>query len=181
MTSRHTPAPDPVGLLSLDQWSELPEDELGRSELQEGVLIVSPRPRRRHQDTLGGLYTVVQAALPSDLHAIMEIDVIIDAGFPPTVRVPDLVVVPAEAGEPLHAHDVVLAVEIVSPGSARLDTVTKLSEYAEAGIRHYWIIRPDRTLSSFTLVDGEYVGVTHAIGTFTATEPFPVTVDLTRL
>jgi Uma2 family endonuclease len=39
--------------------------------------------------------------------------------------------------------DVVLVVEIVSPGSRRMDHVMKLHEYAKAGIENYWIVDPD--------------------------------------
>jgi hypothetical protein len=35
---------------------------------------------------------------------------------------------------------VLVAIEVVSPGSRRMDTVTKRSEYVEAEIEHYWIV-----------------------------------------
>lgn len=41
------------------------------------------------------------------------------------------------------AADVVLVVEIVSPGSRGTDHVMKLHEYAKAGIENYWIVDPD--------------------------------------
>ena len=41
------------------------------------------------------------------------------------------------------AADVVLVIEIVSPGSRETDPVMKLREYAKAGIDNYWIIDPD--------------------------------------
>lgn len=34
--------------------------------------------------------------------------------------------------------------EIVSPGSRRMDYFTKLFEYRAAGVREYWIVDPDR-------------------------------------
>lgn len=34
----------PDGLLSLDDWTALPDDELHRLEVDEGVLIVTPQP-----------------------------------------------------------------------------------------------------------------------------------------
>jgi len=40
----------------------------------------------------------------------------------------------------LVAADVSLAVEVMSGGSRRTDRVTKLREYAEAGIADYWIV-----------------------------------------
>jgi Uma2 family endonuclease len=39
--------------------------------------------------------------------------------------------------------DLVLVVEIVSPGSAAMDEVVKLREYAAAGIPRYWMVERD--------------------------------------
>jgi Uma2 family endonuclease len=55
------------------------------------------------------------------------------------------------------AHDVVVAVEIVSPGTKVTDPVTKPAEYAEAGIPGYWIVDLDPpvvTMTAQVLVDG---------------------------
>ncbi len=35
-------------------------------------------------------------------------------------------------------------IEIVSPGSRRMDYFTKLFKYRTAGVREYWIVDPDR-------------------------------------
>ena len=37
-----------------------------------------------------------------------------------------------------------LVIEIVSPGSRRMDYNTKLFKYRTAGIREYWIVDPDK-------------------------------------
>ncbi len=60
-------------------------------------------------------------------------------------RIPDLVVwSKAQAdGVWLPVADVLLVVEIVSPGSEGVDTVTKRSEYATAGIPQYWVVDQD--------------------------------------
>ena len=85
--------------------------------------------------------------LPDGLEAVPEIEVITSASFPPSVRDPDIVVVPDRVFERrparVPAADVVLVVEIVSPGSRGTDHVMKLHEYAKAGIEHYWIVDPD--------------------------------------
>lgn len=48
--------------------------------------------------------------------------------------------------------------EIVSPSSVRIDRVLKRRLYAEAGVKHYWIIDPDtRTLEALELRDGLWV------------------------
>ena len=43
------PLHDPGSLMTLDEWMALPEDNTYRYELQEGVLLASPRPAPRHQ------------------------------------------------------------------------------------------------------------------------------------
>ncbi|WP_233219584.1 Uma2 family endonuclease [Micromonospora sp. RP3T] len=60
-------------------------------------------------------------------------------------RIPDLVVWSKAQvdGVWLPAADVLLVAEIVSPGSDGIDTVTKRSEYAAAGIPQYWIVEQD--------------------------------------
>jgi len=84
---------------------------------------------------------------PDELEAVPEIEVMTRASFPPSVRDPDIVVVPARVFErrPTRATaaDVVLVVEIVSPGSRGTDHVMKLHEYAKAGIANYWIVDSD--------------------------------------
>ncbi|MEV4823081.1 Uma2 family endonuclease [Micromonospora sp. NPDC049274] len=39
--------------------------------------------------------------------------------------------------------EIVLVVEIVSPGSEAMDSVTKVREYASAGIPQYWVVDRD--------------------------------------
>ena len=60
-------------------------------------------------------------------------------------RIPDLTVWagPQPRSVWLGLTDLLLAVEIVSPGSAAMDEVVKLREYAEAGIPRYWMVERD--------------------------------------
>lgn len=152
----------PDHLLTLDEWDSLPEDTSRRYELVEGVLVVAPRPASRHQRAIWRLTSQLEPQLPSVWGAITEAEVVISAGRPPTVRVPDVLVVPAAAIDEDRprwaADDVRLAVEIISPGSARTDRVMKLSEYAEVGIEHYWIVDlvEPVTLTRFRLGEGRY-------------------------
>jgi Uma2 family endonuclease len=53
-----------------------------------------------------------------------------------------------------------LVVEIVSPGSRRVDRVEKFQEYERGGVREYWLIDPHRTTAEFyKLESGSYVEV----------------------
>lgn len=137
----------PRDLVTLEQWDALELDEARRWELVEGGIVMTPRPRPLHQVVSGNLRQLIRAALPASLAVLQEVEVTVEARFPPTVRDPDLVVVNRSVVEcnpsRLDASDVVLAVEIVSPGSRRTDLVMKPYEYAKAGILHYWIVDLD--------------------------------------
>jgi Uma2 family endonuclease len=137
----------PRGLLSLEQWDALELDPTRRWELSEGTLIMSPRPQLWHQRISRRLTRLLEDGLPDGLEALPEIEVITRASFPPSVRDPDIVVVPDRVfeGRPARvpAADVVLVVEVVSQGSRGTDHVMKLHEYAKAGIENYWIVDPD--------------------------------------
>jgi Uma2 family endonuclease len=60
-------------------------------------------------------------------------------------RIPDLVVWGRKppVGVWVSVSDALLVVEIASPGSKDMDTVTKRDEYAGAGIPQYWVIGQD--------------------------------------
>lgn len=70
-------------------------------------------------------------------------------------RIPDLTVwrTPPAPGVWVAVTDLLLAIEIISPGSAGLDTVTKRDEYASAGIPRYWVVDRDlaQTVTLFQL------------------------------
>ncbi|MBS4100792.1 Uma2 family endonuclease [Tsukamurella paurometabola] len=171
-----------VDLMSLDDWRALGEDTAGRSELQEGVLIVSPSPVPRHQKAGFRLGLALHPQVPDGVEIVPDVDVIVASGFPPTVRRPDLVIVTASIETDIVAADVVLVVEILSPGTRRQDLVTKRSEYADAGIPHYWIVDLDGgpSIEALRLEDGAYIGEV-VTGVLETTVPFDVRVDLTAL
>ena len=180
MTSVHLPK-----LLSIEDWDALPEDNSAHIELQEGVLIVTPRPLRPHARAAFRIAKQLDDQLPDDLEAIIEFEVCVDDAYPPTVRIPDVVITRKEGSERrLNGADVLVAIEVVSPGSRRTDTVTKRSEYAEAAIEHYWIVDlgPPVMFTALRLA-GEfgYQQSPAVTGTFTTGAPVPLRLDLDAL
>jgi Uma2 family endonuclease len=182
----------PDHLLSLDEWALLPPDSTRRFELVEGVLLVTPRPALLHQRAMIRLATTLDAQLPPDLCAIGDVEVVVDAGAerggaPATVRVPDVVVVrsalAAENPSRVDASDVVLAVEIISPGTRTTDRVTKAFQYAGAGIPGYWLVDIDEpaTMTAYVLVDGDYEIVADGRGVLDLVTPVTARVDLSVL
>jgi Uma2 family endonuclease len=151
----------PYDLLTLDEWESLDIGEGHHVECVEGVLIVAPRPHARHQKTVTQLAAALDTQLPLDLTTVVEVEVLLTAE-PLTVRVPDLIVTGTTAYEAnparFEADEVLLVVEVVSPGSRRTDQVMKMNEYAEAGIAEYWILDGDPlALSAYALqADGGY-------------------------
>ncbi|MGH3434128.1 MAG: Uma2 family endonuclease [Thermocrispum sp.] len=84
----------------------------------------------------------------------------------------------------IRAPEVLVVVEVVSPGSKRTDYVTKRGEYADAGIPHYWIVdlrKPISVLACGLTEEFGYLDSVEASGVFTASEPFAVRLDLTDL
>lgn len=160
----------PDRLLDLRDWESLPADESHSIECVEGVLVVTPKPLPRHQRTMVRLCTALDRVLPAEYEVFAGVEVLLSSA-PLTVRAPDVVVVEAAlvgtSPPRLAGAAVRLVVEVLSEGSRRTDRVTKMSEYAEAGIAEYWIVdlTPAATLSIYTLDDlghydrqGEYAG-----------------------
>jgi Uma2 family endonuclease len=149
-----------------------------RYELVDGTLIVSPSPRWRHQRVLRGLFRVLDAACPPELELLFApFDVVLADD---TVLVPDLLVAPRAQftdrelpGAPL------LAVEVLSPSTRRVDLLLKRDRLQAAGVASYWLVDPDvPSLTALELQAGVYVEVARVEGeqAWTAERPFPVTL-----
>lgn len=113
-----------------------------RWELVDGDVLVTPSPHWTHQRTVGRLFVLLDAYVRA--HELGEVftsplDVKLEAGL---VLQPDVFVVPT--GELRRRSDVVrhllLAVEMVSPSSARHDRVTKRPRYQRNRVPEYWIV-----------------------------------------
>jgi Uma2 family endonuclease len=82
----------------------------------------------------------------------------------------------------LPASDVLLAVEIIWPGSRTLDTRLKSFEYAEAGIPHYWLVDLDPPQPTITVLSGDGYGHRRvATGELLVAEPFDLRIDIEAL
>jgi Uma2 family endonuclease len=78
---------------------------------------------------------------------------------------------------------VLLAVEVLSPGTVRTDRITKAAEYADAGIGTYWIVDLDRpvTLTAHVLVNGAYEVTAQGSGRLDLLSPVEATLDPDQL
>lgn len=181
-------------LLTVAEYLELGETEPGYSELVEGRLVITPSPLADHNRAAFAMALQLSPQLPPHLEIILDIDVdleLVPPDEPGFCRRPDLIVVQREArlrqrreGGAVRAREVVVAVELLSPGSRRTDHVVKRGEYADAGIAHYWIIdlvEPVSLLACHHAGEFGYVDRGPVTGTFTTTSPFAVDVELDEL
>ncbi len=151
-------------------------DDGHRYELIDGVLVVSPAPRVRHQWVLSGLFRILDNACPPHLKLLFApVDVVLADD---TVIQPDLVVAPHEA---FTESDLpvapLLAVEVLSPSTRGVDLLLKKDRLQRAACPHYWVVDPDEpSVTAWDLVDGGYRERAHVSGTkpFEVTTPFPV-------
>ena len=138
MTITVAPTLEPIGqLLTAEEYDALPENSL--RELVDGVIHMMAPPTFWHQIVKDTLRTLLRAVKPNDLVVLGEVQVRLADGLR---RIPDVVALRRSAyrrdrNQCLPA-DVVLVVEVVSPGSESTDRILKPIEYARAGIEHYW-------------------------------------------
>ena len=132
-----------------------------RAELIDGQIYYMAPPTRRHQEIAGALYRKIADYIDSrkgacktyiapfavflneddknyvepDISVICNLNKLTDKGC---VGAPDWII------------------EIVSPGSRRMDYFTKLFKYRTACVREYWLVDPDKnriTVYNFEIED----------------------------
>ena len=132
---------------TVEQLDELIEQRDGytpRYELVDGELLVTPGPSNRHQRIAFELAVLLRAYVMQ--HQLGEVRL-----GPGAVRLdtasyfePDVYVVPAVNGRRQAAAILVtrllLAVEVLSPSSARHDRITKRRYFQTHGVPDYWVV-----------------------------------------
>lgn len=127
----------------------LPPDG-NRYEVLDGELFVTPAPTWRHQTVIERLFPLLDAYVRT--HEIgwtklSPADIVLSEG---RLVQPDIFVVPSRPeGEPRswrEVHRLLLAVEVVSPSSARADRIVKRRIYQQHEVPEYWTIDLDAQL-----------------------------------
>lgn len=134
-------------LYTIDDIYALPERE--RAELIDGQIYYMAPPSRKHQDITGELFGIIREYIKPnncpcrpyaapfavflneddvnyvepDISVICDTNKLTDKGCS---GAPDWII------------------EIVSPGSRRMDYFTKLFKYRTSGVREYWIVDPEK-------------------------------------
>ncbi len=158
-------------------------DDGHRYELIDGTLVVTPAPCVPHQLVVGRLYLLLTEACPEDLQVLLlPVDVALDEH---TVLQPDVLVA---RKTDLTKRDLpaapVLAVEVLSASTRRVDLTLKRSRLEAAGCASYWVVDPDKpSVTVWQLRDEAYVEVAHLVGEeqVDLAAPSPVTFVPTEL
>ena len=136
------------------QWTaaavrELPDDGL-RYEQVDRELVVTPAPSWIHQRVAAALFHRIHVRLAATRVGVILFSPADIALGEDEILQPDLFVTPLDAQAPIRSWTdvtrLLLAIEIVSPGSARFDRQLKRRRYQRAGVPEYWIVDPDARL-----------------------------------
>ncbi|GAB3763609.1 Uma2 family endonuclease [Microlunatus parietis] len=162
---------------------ELLPDDGRRSELLDGVLIVSPTPTWLHQRALLNLMMLLHRDCPPELEVLpgpLNIDISEDS-----VLRPDLLVVRRDRLGEVHLAGMPdLVVEVLSPETHRFDLDLKRGRYEDAGCPNYWVVDPDApSIVMWDMVDGRYREAGRAEGDteLCPTSPYHVVANPARL
>ena len=163
---------------------QLPDDG-NRYEIIDGVLYVTPSPRALHQVVLGDLYSLLKpygkaAGLfvflsPADV--TFSIDTLVQ---------PDLFAFPTPQSFAGFSYTDIsqldLAIEILSPSTARVDRSIKRRLYQKQGVTEYWIVDADtRSIERWRPASVEAERITDALMWQPRPEHAALSIDLPAL
>ena len=139
--------PDTARRYTVDEVLAFPDDG-NRYELVDGELLVTPAPNMPHQVIVSELLTTLAIYVKS--HSGLQVlaspaDISWDRE---KLVQPDLFVIPASEVSRTWktVRTLLLAVEVVSPSSARGDRLVKRRLYQRQRVETYWIVDPDARL-----------------------------------
>jgi Uma2 family endonuclease len=161
------------------QFLELGEDPPGvRLELVDGEIAVSPSPIPDHGYVVVSLAALLKDHIDRNRLGMLLPDV--DTIFGKhDVRRPDLFFFRNSRlhliGEKAILGPPDLCIEVISPGSERIDRLHKFKQYSAGKVKHYWIVDPkQKTIESYVLRGGKYLGRVRGSGSDSVKlPPFP--------
>lgn len=129
---------------TVEEFWSLPESVLP-VEYINGEIVMSPSPTVAHQSASRNIFRSLDKSLPAeaaDRLFFAPLDVALPSG---DVVQPDIFFLAEEDARRAKEGGRVrcaplFVVEIVSPGSATLDAITKRALYEKNGVREYWIV-----------------------------------------
>jgi Uncharacterized protein conserved in cyanobacteria len=120
-----------------------------RYEFLDGEILVTPSPNLRHQRIIVLLTVLLEPFVTANgigrlLIAPFDVRFRTSRVFQPDLLVMTLADI--ESGRRDSARELRLAVEVVSPSSARYDRVDKRSRYQEERVEELWLVDPESEL-----------------------------------
>jgi len=159
---------------TLEDVLQLPDDA-PRVELRDGVMTVVPSPTGGHQNIGNLLWLWFRQHAPLDFEPVTAVGVAVSHK---SAFEPDVVLLRRPVDGDTHyysAEQVLIAVEVVSPGTRRRDRFETLGDYAAAGIAHYWRIEQKPIhVFAYDLVDGQYQLAGDSADVLTLRKPFDI-------
>jgi Uma2 family endonuclease len=154
-----------VSFTDMEKWP----DDGRRYELYDGEVFVVPSPLPLHQFVLARLYLVLEDYVRAHGGVVLfaPLDIVL-TDF--DVVQPDILLFTAERAHLIHPRRVTrvapdLAVEILSPGTARNDRGRKRELLARHAVREYWLVDPEVSrVEVFALKDRALVPMSTATG-----------------
>jgi Uma2 family endonuclease len=179
--------PDPMrqrrASYTVEDVLKLPADA-PRVELRDGVMIVVPSPTLGHQDIGYLLWQWFRMNAPPHLRPSGATGVLV--GLKDALE-PDVLLLNAETvvldRHYSTADQVVIAVEVVSPGTKKRDRLEKPAEYAAAGVPFYWRIEqnPVHVFAYELGADGAYTLVTDSTEELVVEKPFEIRLPISEI
>jgi Uma2 family endonuclease len=149
---------------SIEEFWALPESVLP-TEYINGEIIMAPTPTVTHQTVLRNIFRAVDGFVQRNVLGnvlFSPLDIVL-----PTSEVvqPDLFFFTTkeweQIGSPKRIQGVPsLAMEILSPGSVKHDTITKRKLYEQNKVREYWIVGPEAVTIAQLVLRGEHYELT---------------------
>lgn len=154
--------------LTYEDYAALPDDGK-RYEILDGVLYVSPSPRRKHQELAGDLFIELSSWVKRHNLGkvyIAPFDVLLSEH---DIVVPDILFIHRDRRSIVDDANVKgapdLVIEVLSPSNRRVDRVLKLQRYALFDVGYYWMLDPEaQTLEEYAREGEAYVRRTQIDG-----------------
>jgi Uma2 family endonuclease len=168
-----------------DEYFALPEMPT-KVELVDGVLVVMPLSSVVHQRLVRQIGNILEVTCPNREWEVFDgLNVRL---WPGHIRNPDVIVTRRGAmSRYVPATDVLVLVEITSPGNFRQDRIIKHGDYAAAGVPFHLRVDLEKghlnlEATLFALADGEYREAARSVdGVLRSSQPWPFEADLRAL
>ena len=154
--------------LTVQDYLNIPEEDENRYELISGELYMAPAPSWEHQESSGNLYSILRAFVLANLLGRVvysPIDMFLSDG---DVFQPDIVFISNERLGIIHSDGIHgapdLVIEVLSPGTERIDRTLKSERYEMFDVSEYWQANPiAKTILVLRARDGAF----ERVGLFT--------------